>query len=81
VLQATVKAVLTGALSPGAEAMSVYSLPAKSMLKSEKVATPLEAATVPVPARLPPAGLVPTEIVTFPVKLGTVIPEASCAAT
>jgi len=76
-----VKALLAAALSPGAEAMSVYSLPAKSMLKAEKVATPLDAATVLVPARLPPAGLLPMEIVTFPVKLGTVIPEASCVAT
>src|SRR2546430_12702619 len=42
-----------------AEAMRVYPLPALSILKFAKVATPLTAATVVVPEGVPLAGLVP----------------------
>src|SRR5947208_15212702 len=52
------------------------------MLSVAKLATPLTAATVVVPASVPPAGLVPpSATVTLPEKLGTVFPAASCAAT
>src|SRR5438093_12711378 len=51
------------------------------MLRLEKVATPLAAATVVVPDTVPPAGFVPIVTVTLPVKPGTVLLMASSAAT
>src|SRR5439155_1172320 len=52
------------------------------MLSVAKLATPLTAATVFVPAKVPPLGLVPpSATVTWPVKVGTVFPEASWAVT
>src|SRR5437764_6249946 len=51
------------------------------MLRLEKVATPLAAATVVVPETVPPAGFVPIVTVTLPVKPGTVLLMASSAAT
>jgi hypothetical protein len=75
------KAVLSAPLSPEADATSVYPLPGKSMLKSGKVATPLDAATVLVPERVPIAGLVPMETVTVPTKSSKVFPLSSRAAT
>src|SRR6266516_3923752 len=52
------------------------------MLSVAKLATPLTAAAAFVPASVPPLGLVPpSATVTWPVKLGTVFPEASCADT
>src|SRR5436309_15041302 len=51
------------------------------MLRLEKVATPLAAATVVVPDTVPPAGFVPIVTVTLPVKPGTVLPNASSAVT
>src|SRR2546428_12946877 len=50
------------------------------MLRFEKVATPATAATVAAPDRVPPAGLLAMEIVTFPVKPVTVFPKESRAA-
>ena len=47
------------------------------MLRPEKLATPLEAATVVVPERVPPAGLVPMAIVILPEKVVTRFPPAS----
>jgi hypothetical protein len=47
----------------------------------EKLATPLTAAAVTVPVSVPPAGFAPIAIVTLPVKLGTVFPNASRALT
>src|SRR5215471_6056495 len=53
------------------------------MLRSENVAAPDTAATVVVPESVAPAVPVPGVIATatFPVKLGTVLPPASCAVT
>src|SRR5205809_766383 len=51
------------------------------MLRLEKVATPLTAATVGVPARVPLAGLVPIASVMLVVAVVTVLPWASWIAT
>src|SRR5438094_10332018 len=51
------------------------------MLNFEKVATPLTAATVVVPARVPLAGLVPIATVMLVVAVVTVLPWASWTAT
>src|SRR5437016_4643898 len=51
------------------------------MLRLEKVATPLTAATVVVPARVPLAGLVPIASVMLVVAVVTVLPWASWTAT
>src|SRR2546430_17018571 len=51
------------------------------MLRLEKVATPLTAATVTVPDRVPLLGLVRIAIVTPPVKAGVAFPSASRAVT
>src|SRR5256885_2163472 len=50
------------------------------MLRSEKVATPLTAATVVVPARVPLAGLVPIATVMLVVAGRQVLPWASWPA-
>src|SRR5205807_1556212 len=51
------------------------------MLRLEKVATPLTAATVVVPARVPLAGLVPIATVMLVVAVVTVLPWASWTVT
>src|SRR5438034_548172 len=51
------------------------------MLRSEKVATPLTAATVVVPERVPLAGLVPIATVMLVVAVVTVLPWASWTVT
>src|SRR5205809_6767780 len=51
------------------------------MERSPKVARPLTADTVALPESVLPAGLLPSATVTLPVKLGTTLPSASCAAT
>src|SRR5213082_2904722 len=51
------------------------------MLRFAKVATPLTAATVVVPARVPLAGLVPMATVMLGVAVVTVLPWASWTAT
>src|SRR5213594_2889435 len=51
------------------------------MLKLENVATPDTAATLAVPASVPPPGFVPIATVTVPVNPVTVFPRASCAVT
>src|SRR3989442_4359897 len=51
------------------------------MLRAEKVATPLTAATEPPPVSVPPPGFVPIARVTLPVNVVAVCPAASCAAT
>src|SRR5204862_363827 len=51
------------------------------MLNPENLATPAEAATVAVPASVPPPGFVPIATVTFPVNPVAVFPCASCAVT
>src|SRR5688572_1302239 len=51
------------------------------MLRVEKLATPAAAATVVVPARVPPFGFVPIATVTAPVNPVAVFPWASRAVT
>src|SRR5947207_2005389 len=51
------------------------------MLRFANVATPLTAATVSVPDRVPLAGLAPIATVIDPVKPGTTLFEASSADT
>src|SRR5216110_1690878 len=51
------------------------------MLRFEKLATPLTAATAFVPDRVPPLWFVPRAILIESVKLVTVLPASSCAAT
>ena len=46
-------------VSPADAAVSVYPAPTLSRERLEKVATPLNAATVVVPDSVPPPGLVP----------------------
>src|SRR3989442_292629 len=65
-----VKEPLSAPVSPEAVARSVYPIPGRSMLRSEKVATPLTAATGFVPRSVPASGtpaLRPIAIVTKPV--------------
>ena len=51
------------------------------MLTFANVATPLTAAAVAVPERVPPPGLVPSPSVTVPVNAVAMFPWASCAVT
>src|SRR5436190_1944360 len=51
------------------------------MDRLEKEARPPDAATVAVPDRIPPPGLVPIATVTLVVELVTVFPNVSCTAT
>ena len=51
------------------------------MLKLAKLATPLTAATVVVPASVPPLGLLPSATVTFPAKPVAVFPWPSSTVT
>src|SRR5882672_10833886 len=51
------------------------------MLSVENVATPFTAATVAVPDRVPPAGLVPIATVTLPVNPRATFPTPSSAVT
>src|SRR5207249_11589523 len=80
---AILKSLLVPPLSPVAGAVAVSPpLPPSSRLSVAKEAPPGTAATVVVPASVPPAGLVPpSATVTLPERLGTVFPAASCAAT
>src|SRR5881396_1778447 len=72
---------LVARASPGAVPVSVYPLPARSMLRLRKVATPATAGTVVVPERVPLAGLAPIAAVTSPVKLVARLPNPSRAVT
>ena len=74
-------AALVAAVRPPPVACRVYPFPALSMLRLEKVATPLAAVTVCVPESAPPLGFVPNATVTAPVKLGSVLPALSFADT
>src|SRR5438046_2471849 len=51
------------------------------MLNVENVATPLTAATLFVPASVPPPGFAPSATVIVPVKPVTTLPDASRAVT
>src|SRR6266571_6632043 len=74
-------AVLVAAVRAVAVAVSVYPVPALSMLRFENVATPATAATVAVPPSVPPPAFVPITTVTSPVKSVAVFPCASRAVT
>src|SRR5205807_523573 len=63
------------------DAAKVYPFPVFSMERFEKVATPELAATVAVPERVPPLGLVPMATVTLAEELVTVFPKLSCTVT
>src|SRR5216117_401113 len=76
----TLKAALV-CVSPAAPAVRVYALPTLLMLNPGNAATPPTAATVVVPARVPPPGFEPIATVTFPEKAVTVFPWASCPVT
>src|SRR5207247_3745290 len=77
----TSNGVLVMPAGPVAAAVRVYPEPALLMLKLEKVATPDTAATLAVPASVPPPGFVPIATVTVPVNPVTVLPKASWAVT
>ena len=62
-------------------ACSVYPAPTCATLRSANVATPLCAGIVLVPDRVSPPGFEAMTIVTLPLKLVSVLPSASWAAT
>src|SRR5439155_8972099 len=74
-------AVDVGSVKPLLDATSVYPVPALSIESPENVATPLTAATVAVPASVPPLGFAPIATVTFPVNPVAVFPWPSRAVT
>src|SRR5512145_1085833 len=78
---AMLKAALVSGARPDAVAANRYPTPLLSMLSVENVATPALVATVFVPASVPPPGLTAIATVTLELKLVTVLPKASCAAT
>src|SRR5881396_1896294 len=80
-LRVMLNALLVAPMRPVADAVSVYPVPGLLMLRFAKVATPLTAATVVVPARVPLAGLVPIATVMLVVAVVTVLPWASWTAT
>src|SRR5437870_2103944 len=59
-------AVDVGSVRPPLDATSVYPVPTLSIESPENVASPLTAATVAVPASVPPLGFAPIATVTFP---------------
>src|SRR5207245_2521989 len=75
------KLLLVAPVRVVADAVKVYPVPGLLMLRFAKVATPLTAATVVVPERVPLAGLVPISIVMLVVAVATVLPWASWTAT
>src|SRR4029077_10948215 len=75
------KLLLVAPVRVVADAVKVYPVPALLMLRFAKVATPLTAATVVVPARVPLAGLVPIATVMLVAAVVTVLPWASWTAT
>src|SRR6266480_737373 len=75
------KLLLVAPVRVVADAVRVYPVPELLMLRFAKVATPLTAATVLVPARIPLAGLVPIASVMLVVAVVTVLPWASWTAT
>src|SRR5256886_1271213 len=66
---------------PVAAAVSVYPFPPLLTRGLASVAPPLTAVTVVVPDNAPPLGFAPSATVTFPVKVGSVLPSASSAVT
>src|SRR5256886_10373501 len=82
---ATPGVILNGVLvpvgRPVAAAVRGYPLPVLFTLKPGNEATPPTAATVAVPASVPPPGLAPSATVTLPVNAVAVLPCGSCAVT
>src|SRR5947208_15826599 len=74
-------ALLVAVVSCPELAVSVYPVPALSMLKSPKVAIPAAAATGIVPWSTPPDGLLPITSDTLPVNPVAVLPKGSRAIT
>src|SRR5438034_13029 len=74
------KLLLVAPVRVVADAVRVYPDPRLLMLRFAKVATPLTAATVVVPERVPLAGLVPIASVMLVVAVVTVLPWASWTA-
>src|SRR5438034_782373 len=74
-------ALLVAPVRPGTASGRVWPVTALLMVSVGKVATPLTAATVVVPARVPLAGLVPIATVMLVVAVVTVLPWASWTAT
>src|SRR5438094_9803027 len=74
-------AAIVGPVRSEARAVSVKLVAAVLRLRSAKRATPFTAATVVPPASTPPVGLLPSATLMAPVKLGTVLPNASWALT
>src|SRR4029077_12565385 len=74
-------AVLVAPVGPVALAASVYPVPTLSILTFVNVATPLTAATLVVPASVPPPGLAAIASATLPLNSVAGFPCASCAAT
>jgi len=72
-----VNVALVALVSAPDDATRVYPVPALSIARPPKLATPFTAFTVVVPDRVPPAGFVPRVTVTALVELVTVLPEAS----
>src|SRR5438067_493404 len=75
------KLLLVAPVRVVADAVRVYPVPRLLMLRFAKLATPLTAATVVVPARAPPAGLVAIATVMLVVAVVTALPWASWTAT
>src|SRR2546429_7120 len=75
------KLLLVAPVRVVADAVRAYAFPGLLTLTFAKVATPLTAATVVVPARIPLAGLVPIASVMLVVAVVTVLPWASWTVT
>ncbi len=78
---ATANSALVAPVSPVLAAVSVYGVPALSMLRSEKLATPFVALTVTLPVSVPPAGFDPIATMIEALDVVTVLPLASWTAT
>src|SRR2546427_4303821 len=74
-------AVLVAPAGPVALAASVYPVPTLSILTFANVATPLTAATLVVPASVPPPGLAAIASATLPLNGVAVLPSAARAGT
>src|SRR5438128_4234438 len=78
----TLNAALVAPVKPAVVvAPSVYPLPALSMLRVEKAATPLVAVTVFVPESVPPPGFMASATVIGPLKLASVLRASAFAVT
>src|SRR5204863_7825971 len=75
------KSLLVAPVRVVADAVRVYPVPGLLMLRFAKLATPLTAATVVVPARVPLAELLPIASEMLVVAVVTVLPWASWTAT